>query len=134
MKHSAEFQRCMIEMDVVQARKLWAEVFPHLVQPATDEDMRLQLHLARTMSKQVPLRLRLFSKQWLSERAVGRIAAAVGIAVLAPKHRAHIAKAIGERMTDSVQDSIKQGLDVDTDAAEVKRRMLAARAKEWAGR
>lgn len=128
--HAAEFVRCMIQMDVPQARKLWAHVFPHMPQPESDEDMRMVLHLARTKARSVPIRMRLHSKAWLKERETGRIVNAVGISVAAPMHRRAQGLAIRDAMIDSVQASVKAGLDLDEDASEVRRRMIEARDKE----
>jgi hypothetical protein len=48
--HRAEFRRCMDELDVAQARKLWRHVFAHLPQPSTDGAILAMLHRARTES------------------------------------------------------------------------------------
>lgn len=131
MKHGDELLRCLVEMDVAAARRLFAHVFPHMHQPESDEDMRLQMHLARVQTKRVPQRLRIFSRHWLKERSAGRIALAVGISVVASgPRRKRQAIAVREAMEDAVRKSLKDGLDLDADAKEVQRRLIAARDKE----
>lgn len=70
MQHSAEFFRCMVAMDVAVARRLWAHMNAHLYQPASDDEMAIVLHHARTQSDQVPLRKRAYSHAWLRERSL----------------------------------------------------------------
>ena len=133
MKHSDEFSRCLIDLDVASARKLWAHVFPSWDQPATDHEMLAVLHLARLESKRVPKHLKQYSKRWLKERETGRVALAVGISIKASPHRKQQALAMREAMEDAVLGSVKAGIDLDEDAVEVRRRMMAARDKEWRG-
>ena len=144
MRHSAEFRRCMEDLDVPQARKLWTHVFPHLPAPATDGDMLAQLHMGRTASKSVRFRLRAYSHAWLlgeglpsmlpdelrprAQRVYPVIAHAVGIATRAeirtPEDAAkwdHIRKA----MEGAVMEAAEEGKI--TDSAFVRARMAEAR-------
>lgn len=70
LDHSAEFRRCMVELDIVTMRKLWRHVSPHLPQPKTDEETLAALHLARTQARSMPLKLRAYSHRWLTERGI----------------------------------------------------------------
>jgi len=91
------------------------------------------LHLARLESKRVPKYLKQYSKRWLKERETGRVVMAVGISIKASPRRRHQALAMREAMEDAVLGSVKAGIDLDADAAEVRRRIMAARDKEWRG-
>ncbi len=133
MRYADEFARCLTELDVASARKLWAHVFPGWEQPATDHEMLAVLHLARLESKRVPKHLKQYSKKWLKERETGRVALAVGISVKSSPRRHHQGLAIREAMEDAVTSSVKAGIDLDDDATEVRRRIMAARDKEWRG-
>lgn len=66
--HSAEFRRCMVDLDIAAMRRLWQHVSPHLPQPKTDEQTLAALHLARTQARSMPLKLRAYSHRWLTER------------------------------------------------------------------
>ncbi len=133
MKHSAEFFRCLVDLDVAGARKLWAHVMPGLAQFGSDREMLTVLHLARVESKRVPKHLKAYSRRWLKEHETGRVAMAVGISIKASPRRMHQAVAIREAMEGAVLASVKAGVDLDEDAAEVRRRIMIARDKEWRG-
>lgn len=130
MNYAPAFLECMLTLDIEKARKLWSHVFPHLDAPISDEDVLIVLHIARTESPQLPLREKTYSRHWLAERDRRRTAAAVGIAVKAPHHRANRAIALREAMEDAVDRSWRAGIDLDKEAPEVKRRIIAARNKE----
>ncbi len=125
-----EFLRCLRELDVAGARKLWAAVHPQWYQPKTDDEMLIVLHLARLQSKAVHPRHKVYSRQWLREREDGSIAVAVGIAIGAPVHRIQRALAVRTAMEDAVECSIKAGIDIDSEANEVRYRMIIARDRE----
>jgi methylmalonyl-CoA mutase N-terminal domain/subunit len=48
-----EFLRCLEEMDVRAARRIWKSVAPAAHQPKDDGEMRIMLHRARTESEAV---------------------------------------------------------------------------------
>lgn len=131
MQHADEFRRCLTDLDVVGVRKIWAHICPHLPQPVTRDDALYSMHLARTkMDKLHPMQKH-YSELWLKERMVGRIACSVGLSVLAPRRRKTQAEDIRGAMTEAVTDSIKAGIDIDTEAPEVKHRIITARDKYW---
>lgn len=134
MRYNSEFRRCLIDLDVVAARRLWALVHPGWDQPSSDYEMLVLLHLARMRAWSIPWRLREYSKRWLAERTTGGVAAAVGVATksLDPKMK-HRALAVREAMEDAVMRSYRAGFDLDLEAREVQRRMLEARRKERGG-
>lgn len=142
--HRAEFRRCMDELDVAQARKLWARVFGHLPQPRTDHDVLIMLHRARTESPLVHNTKRYYSHRWLldhglpsglpdplrplAERLYPRIVTAVGISLntssswlkpALPLVRGAMERSVMETMGDGV-----------TDPVVIKRRMFEAKDKE----
>lgn len=66
--YNTEFSRCLVELDVVGIRKLWAHTNPGLPQPKNDEQTLITLHMARTSTNSLALRLRAYSHSWLTER------------------------------------------------------------------
>jgi hypothetical protein len=133
-KYADEYRRCLLELDVVGIRKLWAHTNPGLPQPTTDDAALHTLHLARTMIEDFPAHLQDYSREWLKERAAldcRRLAKAVGVAVLLPTPgREAQGHDVRDAMSDSVKDSIRAGIDIDHEAAEVKRRMFLARERQ----
>jgi hypothetical protein len=129
LAHAAEFRRCLVDLDVVGICKLWQHVSPHLPQPASNDETLFALHVARTKTPNLPPKLLAYSKAWLAERERRRFAHAVGIAVGAPPWREKQAIAIREAMSDAVTRAIKDGVDLETESGEIKRRMLVARQK-----
>ena len=129
-RHAAEFRRCLAELDVQTARRLWQHVHPGWPQPESDYEMLVTLHAARLQSINVSTRAKNYSRRWLQEREVGITQKGVGVAIKAPRHRARRALAIREAMEDAVYRSIKAGIDIDDEAIEVRRRIIEARDKE----
>jgi hypothetical protein len=70
MQHSAELLRCLRECDVEGMRALWQHVSPHLPQPESDEEALISIHMARTQTDPLPLKLRAYSHAWLTERGL----------------------------------------------------------------
>lgn len=130
-------------LDVPEARRVWAVVAPGAVQPGSDADMLVTLHLARTQAEAVTEERRLYSHAWLTERGLPsqlpdalrpkaerlypRIAAAVGISVnfSAPALRP-AARMIEDAMSDAVNEAFADGR---TDTAFVTARMTEARTR-----
>jgi len=137
IRHAAEFRRCLVQLDVPGARRLWAHVHPGWDQPASDYEMLVLLHLARVRARSIHPTLRTYSKAWLRERETGGYAKSVGVAVAnAHSHVGWLrrkARGIRDAMGYSVQRSIQAGIDIDDEAFEVRRRMLQARIKEMGG-
>jgi len=142
-EHGAEFRRCLIDLDVAAAERLWAHVNPHLPQPRDRWETLVMLHRARTEARSVPLRLRAYSHRWLcdeglpsglpdalrpvAERMYPVIATGVGISVNFTAQGLRPAKDIIERaMADSVENSFADGVH---DPQVVKARMFEAKAK-----
>lgn len=72
VRHGAEFRRCLIALDVVAMRALWAHVAPHLA-CSSDKEVLVTLHMARAGAESVPVRLRQYSDRWLRERGIGSL-------------------------------------------------------------
>jgi hypothetical protein len=89
------------------------------------------MHIARIQMKRIPEAARQYSREWLAERS-GPIAKAVGVAVgsmSSDRYRLERAKNRQAAMLEAVEAAIKAGIDIDLEAAEVRRRMALARAK-----
>lgn len=147
MQYGTEMRRCLEDMDVERARRLWAYASPHLPQPETDGEAVAVMHHARTAAGSVPMRARAYSHRWLldhglpsglpdglkpkAERMYPRIVTAVGIAVKAmSEHHKPLARAVQRAMSDAVADCYANG---DTAPEIVKSRMLEARLKAYRG-
>jgi hypothetical protein len=143
MNHADEFRRCLIELDVVGMCDLWFHVAPHLHQPRNNEEALITLHIARTESRSISVRLRCYSHAWLSERGLpsnlpdwlkpkaARLypheVKAVGVAVKAMSAAsAPLARAVEKAMSDAVLECYADGV---TDPNIIKARMDAARAR-----
>lgn len=130
LAHAAEFRRCLLELDVAGMRRLWRHVSPELPQPATAEECLHTMHLARLKLTGIPARARRYSEDWLfSNTTRARISHAVGIAVSAPPHRQAQALEIRHAMSEAVTLAIRDGVDIDKEAPEVRKRMMLARER-----
>jgi hypothetical protein len=65
---SAAFRQCLETLDIDLMRKLWRHVAPNMPQPESDDDTLVSIHIARTESKTVKTKLRMYSHCWLRER------------------------------------------------------------------
>ena len=130
----AEFRRCMLELDVPQARRLWAHVFAHLPQPKTDSDMLLILHRARTEAESMPLEARTYSHHYLLERGYpsglpsamrDKIQEGVGVSINASSPMFKPIVPLVERaVNDAILDAYAEG---DMDPVFVKSRIRDVR-------
>lgn len=142
--YSSEFRRCMEELDVQGVRALWRKISPHLSQPKTDEDALASLHMARTSSETMPLRLRAYSHRWLEDRALPsqlpdalkpkadrlypKVVTGVGLAInLGARELAPAGEMIRKAMSDTIEDCYA---DRHEDPAYVKPRMNEAGERE----
>ncbi len=143
MQHSAEMLRCLAELDVDGARRLWRHVSPGL--PVLDDKQALVVvHMARTQAAGLPLRPRAYSHRWLldaglpsqlpdelrprAERLYPRVVEAVGISVNATSPILKPATKIIERaMSDAVAAAFADGI---TAPEFLRARMAEARGRE----
>jgi hypothetical protein len=145
MASASEFRAALASGDVRLVRKAAAIAFPHLPQPATDEEAEVLMHVARTETKSLPLKLRAWSHRWLTERghpshlpddlrpAAERmhpvIAEGVMVAVMVQDEEMRpFARKLEQAMSDAVADAYANG---DTAPAIVRDRMQAARSRTY---
>lgn len=69
-QHRAEFLRCLNDLDLVAARRLWAVHYPNDDAIRTDFEAAAVLHCARTLNSRVPERKRLYSHNWLLDHGL----------------------------------------------------------------
>jgi len=141
----AEFRRCLVDLDVATARKLWAETRPGFVQPKNDHETLVMLHHARTQARSVPNKLRYYSHRWLSdhgmpsglpdgerpsaERMYPKVVEGVGISVNTRNEFLQpIVGQVRSAMEYAVADAYADGR---TEPEFVRVRMFEARAREY---
>lgn len=139
-----EFSRCMVELDVAGVRKLWAFVQPNLPQPRSDEQALITLHMARTRSDTLAIKLRAYSHRWLldqgypsqlpdalkpkAERMYPKVVGAVGLSInFTAKELKPAALLIERAMSDRVNDMYAGG---EERPEVVRKSMNEAGAKE----
>jgi hypothetical protein len=135
IEHAALFRQCLIDLDVKMMRQLWNHVSPHLPQPKTDEECLNTMHLARLQMITLPEEMRVYSQAWVKERGLSNDVFAVGIAVRAASssdpHQRCRGVYVQHEMSYAVEHALRQGIGLSEpkDAAEVKRRIMAARGR-----
>jgi hypothetical protein len=139
---AGEMQWCMVEMDVERARKIWPLIAPHLPPISNDQEMLSTLHLARTQSEVLALKLRYYSHCWLIERGLPtmlpdhlrpsaermypRSQTAVGISINTKSELfGPVMTKVRGAMEDAVLEIYADGRSEDTGL--IKRRMFEAR-------
>lgn len=145
MGSAAEFRAALASGDVRLVRRAAAIAFPHLPQPASDEEAEVLMHIARTETKSLPIKLRAWSHRWLTERGHPShlpdhlrpkaermhpvIAEGVIVAVMAQTEEMRpFAKVLERAMSDAVEDAYANG---DSDPVIVRDRMQAARSRTY---
>lgn len=71
IRHSAEFLRCIRELDVDGILRLHTTCFPPDTAPSSRVEALASLHMARTSVEGLPRHLRRYSQRWLNERGLG---------------------------------------------------------------
>lgn len=123
-------RRCLLALDVPGIRRLWLHMSPHMAQPTSDDQALEMMHLARSKMQKISSRARQYSEAWLKERRTTVVATAVGISVRELGNRQSArTRAMEHAMSQSVLLAVRDGVDLVTDAAEVKRRMEIARLR-----
>lgn len=142
---SDEVRRCLIELDIEGMVRAWGRIWPGMPVPTTRGEVLVALHLARTVSITVPLRLRAYSHRWLidqnypsqlpdhlkprAEKLYPKAEAAVGISV-SSKYPA-VKYAVQTAMEQAVLEAYADGHSDEPE--KVRQRMLEARRKEQRG-
>lgn len=145
MSVAVEIRRCLIELDIDGIIRVWRQVEPGLPIPGNRPEVLVALHMARTASRTIPMRLRAYSHRWLidnnypsqlpdrlkprAERLYPRVIKSVGISVSArsPVVRA----AVHDAMVGAVLEAYADGHQ--DDPQKVRQRMQEARLKERRG-
>lgn len=149
-RSAAAYRQILDECDIAGMRRVWAEDFPHLAQPANDAQAEIMMHHARTQSPLLTLKKRAWSHRWLTERYLPsglpdqlkpaaerlypRIAPAVGIIVLGEARGGTMAPAyrqVRESMEHAVLEAQADGKLEDS--AHVTLRMKEARRRTHKG-
>lgn len=145
---NAALRRCLLDLDVPGAMRLWREAQPHLPQPATQYHGLIALHMARTATQTIPPRARFYSHRWLvdhgypsklpdhlkprAERTYPRKVEAVGIAIGLTRMPVPGLRALGVAVRSAMEDAVKDCFAMgDTAKAIVWPRMMEARAKAY---
>lgn len=127
--HGAEFRRCLLELDVDGMRRLWERVSPHLTRTSREETL-YSMHLARVKMRTIPAKLRAYSQAWLDEYAKPRVVPAIGLAVgTTNPGRATAALDLRREWEHVVMSAVREGVDLDKEAAEIKLRCVEARKR-----
>jgi hypothetical protein len=134
MLFDSDFARCLIDLDVSTARRLWATIAPHLHQPADDDEALHTMHLARLQMPSLSAEARAYSDAWLAERrGPSRVVQAVGVSVGVPAgagiSRITRAKEIENAMVEAIKGAVRDGVDMHREPDEYRRRMMAARQR-----
>ncbi len=67
MSYAGEMRRCLEEVDITAARRLWAKLAPNCPQPESDGEVLATIHYARTRTVTLPKRARFYSHRWLED-------------------------------------------------------------------
>lgn len=134
MEYQHDFARCLIQMDVGTAMRLWSRIAPHLHQPTDWAEAEHTMHLARLQMPSLTAEQRAYSEAWLAEltgpaRIVEAVGVSVGVPVDASVARKSRAKDIEAAMVRAIEDAMRDGVDMHREPDEYRRRMMAARAK-----
>jgi ATP/maltotriose-dependent transcriptional regulator MalT len=140
--HAEELRLAIEDGDVEKARRIMAQLAPHLPQPKTDFQAAATLHHARTQITAMPFNKRAYSHAWLTERGLPSglpdhlrpkaermypiVVEAVGVAVRTPPHRRALGKAIERAMSDAALECYANN---ETDPEFIRARMQEARFK-----
>jgi hypothetical protein len=130
-RHQREIKRCLLQFDVAGIRKVWKETAPHLDQPESDWQALRIIHMARVRMESLSPQQKRYSQAWLREHDINsKIVAAVGIAVK-PRSSDDRTRAsdVTAAMSDAVLQAVKDGVDLDLEVPEVRKRMSDARQK-----
>lgn len=68
--HEDLMRRCLENIDISLARRLWSHIAPNMPQPSSDEMVLKIIHMARTASNKLAFKLRAYSHAWLVDHAL----------------------------------------------------------------
>lgn len=128
MALSDEFREALLAADPARVMAIWRQGFPHLPGPESRDQALKAIHMARVRMANIPPSAKAYSEAWLAEHERVQVAKAVAIGVgIGPQTPVMMRRAVDLRheMSESVLLSVRDGLDLEDDAAEVKRRFMA---------
>lgn len=142
-KHTAQFRRCLEDLDIPGAQRLWKHMFPNLPQITNPQEALISAHIARTQINAIGLAHRAWSHRWLldhgypsqlpdhlkprAERMYPKIVEAVGVSINSmSKSMRPVAKKIEHAVSLAVAEAYVDG---KTDVAHVRARMKDAEGK-----
>lgn len=70
MPLSSIMRECLFSLDLERAKRIWNNFLPDKPPITSDAEMLATLHLARTMARSIPDKLRFYSHRWLTERGL----------------------------------------------------------------
>lgn len=142
--HAETYRRVLEQLDVPGMIALHKATMPHLPTLTDEAEVLASIHVARTMARSLPARLRCYSHRWLSERGYPsglpdemkpmadrmfpKVASAVGISVNARSELFRpVVPFVRRAMEGAVLEADADGKLLDTD--HVSRRMKAAKER-----
>lgn len=135
MSIPSEFRDALLAADPVRVLAIWRDSFPHLPAPESRDQALKAIHMARVRMQNIPANAKAYSEAWLAERERLQVARAVAIGVgIGPQTPVMMRRSADLRheMSESVLVSVRDGLDLEGDAVEVKRRLMAEHARHSA--
>lgn len=137
-KHASAIRRCLLTCDVVGLTAIWNEIAPHMVQRDPAQNM-ISLHMARVEMKNMPVKLKQYSIDWLKERgykkldgkwvhgAVKEVEVFEAAAIASRSRIPGVAERIQNAMSDAYMNARAKGI---TEPEWQRELMQKARAKE----
>ncbi len=129
----AAFRQALLDCDVDRARDLAQRIAPERPIPETRDEALIVIHMARAQMTDIPAEARRFSITWLEAERRRVVAPIVGIGVMvdrdAPAWRHRLAEDLEGSMIEAVLQAVGDGVDLDRDDGEVKRRIDGARLR-----
>ena len=142
--YSGAVRQCLLDVDVVTMRKLWAHLKPNFPQPDSDIGVEISIHYARTVTRTIGFKDRAYSHAWLAERALPsglpdhlrsraermypRVVPGVGLSINYSSPGMHPVKiAVQSAMEDAILEVHADGKIIDS--VLVKQRMAEARKR-----
>lgn len=139
-----EFRKLLEEGDFKGLRRAWKELMPGMPQPKNLDEAEKTMHMARTASASIPLRLRAYSHSWLRERNLPSqlpekfkpraermfpvVVEGVGVSVnFVSPHLQPAAEKVQTAMNLAIEEAFADG---EKDPAVIKAKMMAAKDKE----
>lgn len=69
-EHQSEMYRCLRDLDVGAAMRLWKHIGPNMPQPENEYQAYIMIHYARTHMRKMPNHYRFYSHCWLRDEGL----------------------------------------------------------------